>query len=90
LDLTLSAIVADSFDGAGGEGFFTQGAFLFCLGLFINERIAVIVRAFEVILRSITTNVAIYTLRVNVVCAQHIFSDAIIRISHYDLLVNSE
>jgi hypothetical protein len=82
----LSAIVADSFDGAGGEGFFTQSAFLFRLGLFINERISILVRALKVVLSGITANVAVYTLGVHVICAQHIFSDAIIRISHYCLL----
>jgi hypothetical protein len=86
LDLTLSPIVANSFDRARGEGLFTQSALLFCLRLFINERITVLVGALKVILRSITANVAVYALCVNVICAQHIFPDAIIRISHYRLL----
>jgi hypothetical protein len=88
LDLDFSAIVANSFDGASGEGFFTQSAFLFCLGLFINERVTIIVRALKVVLSRISANVAVYTLRIYVICAQHIFPDAIIRISHYCLLSN--
>lgn len=78
----ISPVVADSFDGARGEGFIAERPLIFRFRLFVDERITVLVRAREIVRRGITAHVAVYTLRVNVIHAENIFPDAIIRISH--------
>jgi hypothetical protein len=56
------AVIADSFDGAGREGFVAQLSLFSGRRLLIDERIAVIVRACEIIRRGIPANVAVYAL----------------------------
>src|ERR687893_2826402 len=82
-----SAVVAYGFDWTRGEGFVAQCALFLIFGLLEDERVTVIVRARKIVRRSITANITIYTLRVNVIRAEHILFDAIIRVSHRFLLV---
>lgn len=62
----LSGVVADSFDRAGVESFLAKLKLFGSFGLFVNVGIAVLVVSGEIGRRSITANVAIDALRINV------------------------
>jgi hypothetical protein len=81
-----STVIADGFDGACGEGFVAQRTLFLIFGLLEDERVTVIVRARKIVRRSISANITVYTLRVNVVRAEHILFDAIIRVSHKEIV----
>ena len=84
--VTAVSVVADGFDGAGGEGFFAEVLFFFRCGLFADVGVAFIVGACEVVGRCITTHVAIYTGRVHVIRARDVLFYAIFRISQNSAL----
>jgi hypothetical protein len=74
-------VVADGFDGTGGERLFAQLALFFRLGLLKDVRVTVIVRACKIVWRCVTAHIAIYAERINIVRAGNILLDPIIRIS---------
>lgn len=62
----LCAVVADRFDRAGIERFLTEFQLFGSFRLFVNKRIAVLVISGEISRRSVTTNVAIDTLSIDI------------------------
>ena len=79
----LCAVVAYRFDRTGGKGFLTQEAFLVVGGLLVNKRVAVVIRAREVVGRGVAAHVAINALRVNIVSAHDAFGHTVIRVSQF-------
>src|ERR1700749_1103512 len=81
-----SAVVAYGFDGAAEERLFAKRGLGLCFGLFEDEGIAAAVVAREVRRRGVAAHVAVYAVRVHVVCAGCVFGDAVVRVSHKKVL----
>ena len=77
-----AAIIANGFDGTTFLGFLAAGFLFRRGGLFINERIAAVVVALEIIRSGLATEVAINALVVHVIFALDIFGVFICNVSH--------
>ena len=78
----LLAVIADRLNRATFFGFFAASFFLGIFGLFMNERIAAVVVAFEIIRSRFAAEIAVNALIIDVVFAGGIFRISVRNVSH--------
>jgi hypothetical protein len=83
------AVVADGFDGAAFHGFFAARFFVGRGRLLVNERIAAVVVALEIIRGGFAAQVAVNALVVHVVFARNVFGVFICCVCHKNLIQSS-
>ena len=76
------AIVPNCLDRAAFLGLFAAGFFLWIFGLFIDERIAAVVIAFEIIRGGFAAEIAVNALIIDVVFAAGVFWISVRNVSH--------
>src|SRR5436853_6763400 len=84
--ISRSAVVADGLDGAAEERLLAEGALGVGFGLLEDEGVAAAVGAREVGGGGVAAHVAVYAVRVHVVRARGVFGDAVVRVSHREVM----
>jgi len=80
-----SAVVAYGLNRTAAHRFITQHPFLFTLRLLVNKRVAVLVRAHEVVRRGVATHIAIDARRIHIIGSAHVLFYFVVLIRHANL-----
>jgi hypothetical protein len=86
----LLAVIPDRLDRAAFFGLSAAGFFFGIFGLLVNERIAAVIVAFEIIRRGFTTEIAVNALIIDVEFAAGIFRVSVRNVSHKVVLLPSQ